>query len=247
MTSQTQFAATVTGALAQVVADKARAYADDPASGLARGRFESALSLFDRHRETTEAARCRVPSEAERRSRHDLNDYVREAREEREARDGPTVTQQARILRILGGLALDLCHDDEDKRQRIAAALDGSDDAALLATMEKAFGKGPKARPLGLGGPVIALEVRGGSMLPRFAPGDTVYIQRNEEGVPAEAIGKNCAVRLTSGETYLGKLEEGTEPGRYTLTHTNADPRPNLELEWAASVLFRMPAVQDPD
>ncbi len=96
-------------------------------------------------------------------------------------------------------------------------------------------------RPPAITGAVIALEVRGVSMLPKYEPGDVIYIQRQHDGILPEYVGEYCAVRLVSGETYLKKLMAGTSPGRFTLVSLNAADMPDVEVKWATPVLFVMP------
>lgn len=89
---------------------------------------------------------------------------------------------------------------------------------------------------------LIALVVRGDSMLPKYQDGDIIYIGRDHDGVLPEYIGRDCAVRLTTGETYIKQLMRGDEPGRFTLLSLNAPPMENVEVEWATPVAFIMPS-----
>jgi repressor LexA len=97
------------------------------------------------------------------------------------------------------------------------------------------------ARPPGVSGKLVALVVEGSSMLPKYHDGDILYIQRTHEGVIEDDIGDDCAVRLTTGETYVKQLVRGSEPGRWTLRSLNAPDMENVEVEWATRVLFIMP------
>jgi phage repressor protein C with HTH and peptisase S24 domain len=97
-------------------------------------------------------------------------------------------------------------------------------------------------RPPGITGTLIALVVRGSSMLPKYRDGDIIYIQRDHEGVLPDYIGEDCAVRLVSGETYIKQLMLGSEEGRFTLLSLNAPAMENVEVEWATLVRFVMPA-----
>jgi repressor LexA len=90
-------------------------------------------------------------------------------------------------------------------------------------------------------GPLMALRVSGESMLPKYEPGDIVYVRRDHDGVLPEYLGSYCAINLTDGGTYLKKLAAGSEPGRYTLLSLNAADMPNVEVVWASPVLFIMP------
>jgi phage repressor protein C with HTH and peptisase S24 domain len=96
-------------------------------------------------------------------------------------------------------------------------------------------------RPPGLGGRLEALEVRGDSMLPRYSSGDVVYIRREHEGIQAEAMGEFCAVRLSSGETYVKLLARGSRPGFFTLRSLNADDIEDVEIDWATPIIFVLP------
>lgn len=94
--------------------------------------------------------------------------------------------------------------------------------------------------PLAIG-PLEALEVVGDSMLPRYSSGDIVYISREVDGVLDEFINEYCAVRLTTGETYLKILARGTRPGFYTLRSLNAADMEDVEVKWATPIVFVMP------
>lgn len=97
-------------------------------------------------------------------------------------------------------------------------------------------------RPPGISGTLIALLVRGSSMLPKYKDGDVIYIQRQHEGILPDYIGEDCAVRLTTGETYIKQIIQGSEDGLFTLLSLNAPPIENVEIEWATPVIFIMPA-----
>lgn len=93
-------------------------------------------------------------------------------------------------------------------------------------------------RPVGAIGRMMALRVKGDSMLPRYDPGDVVYVARDHEGVLPEYLGRYCAVRTADGGTFLKILSPGTEPGRYTLRSLNAADMENIEVVWASPVEF---------
>lgn len=96
-------------------------------------------------------------------------------------------------------------------------------------------------RPPNVSMKLVALEVRGDSMLPKYQNGDIIYIGRDHDGVLPEYLGRDCAVRLTSGETYIKQLMRGSEEGKFTLFSLNAPPIENVEVEWATPVAFIMP------
>lgn len=95
-------------------------------------------------------------------------------------------------------------------------------------------------------GRLVALQVEGDSMLPRYDAGDVIYIRRDHEGVLPEYIGYHCAVHTVEGGTFLKILEEGTEAGKYTLLSHNAPAMRNVEVAWASPVLFVLPKRPSP-
>lgn len=97
-------------------------------------------------------------------------------------------------------------------------------------------------RPPGISGKLVALVVRGESMLPKYRDGDVIYIQRDHPGLLAEYIGEDCAVRLASGETYIKQLAYGSSDNLFTLRSLNAADMIDVQIEWATPILFIMPA-----
>lgn len=97
-------------------------------------------------------------------------------------------------------------------------------------------------RPPGISGTLVALVVRGSSMLPKYKDGDILYVQRQHDGWLPDYLGEDCAVRLASGETYIKQFLQGSAPDRFTLMSLNAPPIVDVEIEWATPVLFIMPA-----
>lgn len=97
-------------------------------------------------------------------------------------------------------------------------------------------------RPPNVSHKLVALVVRGDSMLPKYQDGDIIYIARDHDGVLPDYMGRDCAVRLTSGETFIKQIIPGGEEGRFTLLSLNAGPMENMEVEWATPVAFIMPS-----
>jgi hypothetical protein len=91
-------------------------------------------------------------------------------------------------------------------------------------------------RPAFTPGRLMALQVVGDSMLPRYDDGDIIYVRRDHEGVLPEYIGDYCAVHTADGGTFLKILAAGTEPDRYTLRSLNAKDIENVEVMWASPV-----------
>lgn len=96
-------------------------------------------------------------------------------------------------------------------------------------------------RPPLTSGRLMALEVVGSSMLPKYEDGEVIYVRRDHDGVMPDYIGRYCAVRTKDGGTFLKILTQGSEPERYTLRSLNAEDMENVEVAWASPVLFVMP------
>jgi repressor LexA len=90
-------------------------------------------------------------------------------------------------------------------------------------------------------GRLMALRVLGESMLPKYEPGDVIYVRRDHDGVVDRDLNRYCAVHCADGGTYLKILAPGTEEGRFTLRSLNAADMENVEVVWASRVLFVMP------
>lgn len=96
-------------------------------------------------------------------------------------------------------------------------------------------------RPPTTGGTLIALEVVGDSMFPKYEDGDIVYVRREHEGVLPDYLGEHCVVHTADGGTFLKILTAGGTPGTFTLRSHNAADMTDVEVLWATPVLWAMP------
>lgn len=104
------------------------------------------------------------------------------------------------------------------------------------------------ARPPLVSGRLMALEVVGSSMLPKYEDGDIIYVRSPMNGGHIEdgAIGSYCAIRTADGGTYLKVLTRGSQDERFTLRSLNAPDMENVEVVWASRVLFVTPRPPEP-
>lgn len=93
----------------------------------------------------------------------------------------------------------------------------------------------PVPAPPGLEQP-MAVDVKGGSMLPVFRDGDRLYFGAQEAAI-ANLVGKDCLVQVVEGPRLIKKLMRGSKRGLYRL-HSYATGRDtgDLRLEWAAPI-----------
>lgn len=91
--------------------------------------------------------------------------------------------------------------------------------------------------PIGHDGECVALRVRGNSMYPVLEDGWIIYYARDGQGVPDNALGKLCVVKLAGdGPMMVKKLRKGGNGG-FRLDSANAPPLDDVLLEWAAPVI----------
>jgi phage repressor protein C with HTH and peptisase S24 domain len=81
---------------------------------------------------------------------------------------------------------------------------------------------------------VVALRVRGTSMIPVYKDGDLIFYDKREDGDIGHLVGKDCVIQLEDGSTYLKELRRAN--GDFWLHSHNADPILRPEIVWAARV-----------
>lgn len=91
---------------------------------------------------------------------------------------------------------------------------------------------------------LIALEVDGDSMFPKYDPGDVVVVRRDQQRETNWYLGKLVAVRTEDGRRYLKKLFAGSVEGLYRLESLNADPIHNVSIQWVGEIYAIVPAIQ---
>lgn len=83
---------------------------------------------------------------------------------------------------------------------------------------------------------LIALEIRGESMLPRYDDGDVVVVWREQRRSVDSFVGEEAAVRLADGRRFLKTVRRGTRLGLYTLDSFNAKPIENVRIVWIGEI-----------
>ena len=89
---------------------------------------------------------------------------------------------------------------------------------------------------------MMAVLVKGDSMVPRYCAGDLLFFIKNHARPPASHVGSHCVVQVAhGGPVYVKRMTKGTRPGRFTLESYNLNPIPDAEVEWAAPILLSRP------
>ncbi len=88
---------------------------------------------------------------------------------------------------------------------------------------------------------VIAFEILGDSMYPKYEDGDLVVAE--EDGVPIDSLpdGTEAAVLTLDGLRYLKKIFRTDQAGVFNLESHNAAPIRGVQIEWAADIMAIIP------
>jgi transcriptional regulator with XRE-family HTH domain len=97
-------------------------------------------------------------------------------------------------------------------------------------------------RPPFVKGQVVAVEVRGDSLLPVAENGWRLIYAGDQSLVDSEILNRLCVVQLTDGRAMVKRVMRGSQTGCYHLLSTNAPMIENAQLEWAAPVKAIIPA-----
>jgi repressor LexA len=71
---------------------------------------------------------------------------------------------------------------------------------------------------------LVAFEVSGDSMVPKYENGDVIVCYRDQRHPLSNFYGEEAAVRLKTGERYLKTIERGKGQGLVNLSSFNATP-----------------------
>lgn len=96
-------------------------------------------------------------------------------------------------------------------------------------------------RPPFLKGQMVAVEVRGDSLLPVAEDGWRLVYTGEQTLLEADVLNKLCVVQLADGRALVKRVIRGSAPGRYHLLSTNAPIIEDVEIVWAAPVKAIIP------
>ncbi len=89
---------------------------------------------------------------------------------------------------------------------------------------------------------MIAFQVKGISMLPRYDEGDVIIVWREQKRATDSFLGEEAAVRTRDGRRFLKTIRRG-EKG-YTLISWNDHPIEDQEIEWVGEIYVTIRANQ---
>jgi repressor LexA len=105
-------------------------------------------------------------------------------------------------------------------------------------------GLGEVELPFPISEEIVAFEVAGDSMLPKYENGDIIVVYREQRHPLTSFYGEEAAVRLKSGERYLKTIERGKSQNVVNLTSFNAKPINGVKLEWIGEICLTLPRGQ---
>ncbi len=95
--------------------------------------------------------------------------------------------------------------------------------------------------PFDLPADMIALEVRGDSMLPMYDPGTIIVVYREQRRSLESFYGQRAVVRTTDGRRFIKTIIKG-EGGRVSLLSWNAQAIQDVEVAWVGEIFTYFPA-----
>src|SRR5215468_2246149 len=105
-------------------------------------------------------------------------------------------------------------------------------------------GLGEVELPFPIEDELVAFEVSGDSMVPKYEHGDVIVCYREQRHPLSSFYGEEAAVRLKTGERYLKTIERGKGPSLVNLKSFNAKPINGVKLEWIGEICLTLPRAQ---
>jgi repressor LexA len=91
---------------------------------------------------------------------------------------------------------------------------------------------------------LVAFEVSGDSMVPKYENGDVIVCYREQRHPLSSFYGEEAAVRLKTGERYLKTIERGKGQGLVNLSSFNAKPINGVKPDWIGEICVTLPRGQ---
>lgn len=91
---------------------------------------------------------------------------------------------------------------------------------------------------------IVAVKMRGQSMLPVYRDGDILFYSRPGPDDWTRHVGDECVVQVSDGRMYLKILRRGSKRGLAILSSYNADDIVDVRLDWAVPIRWIMRAAR---
>jgi len=164
-------------------------------------------------------------------------------RDHEAGRRGISPAQATAYGRAFGSSATWILYGDAGESYGASAAIIGVIGAGGIITPPSGSVSERDGAPLPPGAPrgVQALVVGGDAMWPAYADGDVIYYAEKTESLDQirdRLMGRECVLRTVDGRDMVRRIEAAERSDRFTLTSYNAPPIRDVELWWAAPILW---------
>lgn len=85
------------------------------------------------------------------------------------------------------------------------------------------------------------VSVKGKDNFPEFDDGD-LLVYREDWRDPDTMLGKRAVILMSSGDLLIGRVQNGTEAGKYTVLRINAPALVNAEVTGVTPITWTKPA-----
>lgn len=83
---------------------------------------------------------------------------------------------------------------------------------------------------------LVAIEVRGNGLWPRYEHGDVLLYKPRQTVEESECVGRYCVAATRAGSVYVKRLLRGACPGRYRLTSIREPDIDDVEVIWSSPI-----------
>jgi len=158
-------------------------------------------------------------------------------------KSSPSTVRLAQIARLLDVEITDLVSNDPKPHEVPVVGYIGAG-AEIMPEFEQVPPEGiySVTLPFAVPDDMIALEVKGDSMLPRYDDGDVVVVYREQRRPLETFFGSEAAVKTTEGKRYLKQILKGSRG--VNLFSWNAKPIENVMLDWIGEIYVTVRADQ---
>ena len=91
---------------------------------------------------------------------------------------------------------------------------------------------------------LVAFQIRGDSMMPRYDPDDVLLVYEEQRRPTESLLGEDVAVKIEDGRRFLKRLMRGPKRETYNLESWNARTIEAVRLEWIGEVYLTLRAGQ---
>ncbi len=160
-------------------------------------------------------------------------------------RSAPSLKRITQLAEALGVDVSDLMQDDITTQEVPIVGFVGAG-AEITPDLEQVppGGLNSVSLPFGMDDDMIAFEVKGDGMLPRYDDGDVIVAYRNQRRPTDTFYGSEAVVKTMNGKRYIKQVLKGAKG--INLMSWNAKPIENVSIDWVGEIYVTIRADQIP-